>query len=120
MMKKFPVDIIYFDFSRAFDKLNHTILVKKLIELGIPLRTRKVIMNLVSGKRYRISTADMLSKEVLEPCSGIPQGSHISPILYLIYCNDIEECVRIAAPKVKVVQFADDTKLLMEVRNVSD
>lgn len=77
-------------------------------------------MNLVCGKRYQISADEALSEEILEPCSGIPQGSHIGPILYLLYCNDIEQCIREVAPRVKVIQFADDTKLMIEVRDISD
>lgn len=60
------------------------------------------------------------AKQLLYPRSGIPQGSHIGPILYLIYSNDINKFIQESSPGVTVLQFADDTKILYEVNNEND
>lgn len=120
LMRKVSVDVIYFDFSRAFDKLNHLLLQKKLIALGIPLQILFIIMNLVINKPYRIMAEKRKAEKLLYPNSGIPQGSHIGPILYLLYSNDINSLIQESCPGVTVLQFADDTKLLYEVNSEID
>lgn len=51
----------------------------------------------------------------IRPASGVPQGSHIGPLLYLIYCNDIRNYIQSECPNVKVLQYADDTKILARI-----
>lgn len=86
--------------------------------MGIPLRIWLIVMNLVVGKKQRVSAEGNLSKDSLDPKSGIPQGSHIRSSLYLIYYNDIQDEIHKVAPAVKVVQFADDTQLMIEVKSM--
>lgn len=64
-MKKASVDIIYFYFSRAFDKFNHLLLQKKLIALGIPLQILLIIMNQVINKPYRIMAEKKKAEQLL-------------------------------------------------------
>lgn len=114
------VDIIYFDFSRAFDKLDHTILVRKLINIGCSYNFTKLIINFINRRSYQLKINNAETEVYVKPSSSVPQGSHVGPILYLIYSNDIPQTISSSCPRVKTLQFADDTKIMMPVNNISD
>jgi len=111
-----PVDIVYLDFAKAFDKVPHGRLVKKLESLGIAGNILKWIQSWLLGRRQRvvISGSGSQWKEVQ---SGVPQGSVLGPTLFIIYNNDIDLEV---APPVFLNKFADDTKAARSVQTESD
>ena len=97
-----PVDIIYLDFQKAFDKVPHQRLLLKWIEQWLTDRIQRVV---VDGE---VSNW----KSVL---SGVPQGSVLGPILFLIYINDLDDSITS-----NVLKFADDTKLFRKVNTDGD
>ena len=104
------MDIIYLDFQKAFDKVPHRRLVKKLAAHGICGSTQKWINAWLEGKKQRVAI-NSLQSAWSDVISGVPQGSVLGPVLFLIYINDIDFAVDVLVKK-----FADDTKLYAKVR----
>jgi len=102
----YPVDIIYLDFHKAFDKVPHCRLSMKLAAHGITGNVLNWIENWLTGRRQRVVFNGQLSgwKDIL---SGVPQGSVLGPILFVIYrpINNIDDSIN------RILKFADDTKI---------
>ena len=100
-------DVIYMDMSKAFDKVNHQILIHKLDNcFGISGSLLGWFSSYLLNRRQRVTVLGATSSE--KPVmSGVPQGSILGPILFLLYVNDLPDVVNNA----KVASFADDTKL---------
>ena len=109
-----PVDVIYLDFRKAFDTVPHRRLLKKLEAYGIKGRLLTWIKNFLSGRRQRVVVNGKLSTWA-EILSGIPQGSVLGPILFVIFINDLPDDVTCTA---KI--FADDTKLFHGISSPDD
>ena len=109
-----PVDIIYLDFQKAFDKVPHQRLLLKLKAHGIGDSITDWIEQWLNDRRQRVVVDGEVSnwKTVL---SGIPQGSVLGPILFLIYINDLDDSITS-----NVLNFADDTKLFRKVNTDGD
>ena len=109
-----PVDIIYLDFQKAFDKVPHQRLILKLKSHGIGISIINWIEQWLTDRRQRVVVDGEVSnwKPVL---SGVPQGSVLGSILFLIYINDLEEGVTS-----KILKFADDTKLVRKIKGNGD
>ena len=100
------VDVVYLDYSKAFDKVNHSILLAKLDKLGIRGKVLEWIKDFLSG-RYQtvVVEGEKSSFEVVR--SGVPQGTVLGPILFIIYVADLQSRVQHCDTRT----FADDTKL---------
>ena len=109
-----PVDIIYLDFQKAFDKVPHQRLLLKLKAHGIGDSITDWIEQWLTDRRQRVVVDGKVSnwKSVL---SGVPQGSVLGPILFLIYINDLDDSITS-----NVLKFADDTKLFRKVNTVGN
>ena len=109
-----PVDVIYLDFQKAFDKVPHQRLISKLKSHGMGNSLINWIEQWLTDRRQRVVVDGEVSswKSVL---SGVPQGSVLGPILFLVYINDLEEGVT-----GKILKFADDTKLIRKVKEIGD
>ena len=109
-----PVDIIYLDFQKAFDKVPHQRLLLKLKAHGIGDSITDWIKQWLTDRRQRVVVDGEVSnwKSVL---SGVPQGSVLGPILFLIYINDLDDNITS-----NVLKFADDTKLFRKVNTDGD
>jgi hypothetical protein len=114
MQKGKQTDIIVMDFSKAFDKVSHTRLLLKLQQYGIGGQTLRWVGNFLSNRSQRVVVDGVGSCESTVT-SGVPQGSVLGPILFLIYINDLPECV-----KSNVRLFADDTILYRQMNTPQD
>jgi len=98
-------DIIYFDFSKAFDKMNILILINKMTALGFPEYMVNWTQDYLRDRTLRVRVGDCLSHEI-KATSGVPQGSVLGPFLFGIY---VSQPPSLSICNVK--QFADDVKL---------
>ena len=109
-----PVDAIYLDFRKAFDSVPHERLLKKLQSYGVTGRLLQWIRAFLSDRRQRVVVRGCHS-EWASVTSGVPQGSVLGPLLFLIYINDIPDVV---SSKIKI--FADDTKVYRSISSPDD
>ena len=109
-----PVDVIYLDYRKAFDSVPFERLLKKLHAYGVRGKVLLWIRDFLRDRSQRVVLADTKS-DMATITSGIPQGSVLGPMLFLIYVNDLPEEV-LSTLKL----FADDTKLYREIQNDHD
>ena len=103
------VDTIYFDFTKAFDRVPHKRLLGELKSYGINGKVLEWIKAFLSNHRQIVNVKGMTS-DPATVLSGIPQGSVLGPILFVIHINDLPEVV-----KCGTYLFADDTKILRQI-----
>jgi hypothetical protein len=82
---------VFLDLSKAFDTVNHDILIKKLEFYGL---ADKWFSSYLSNRRQFVCVDDILSDELTISC-GVPQGSVLGPLLFLIYVNDFANCSKL-------------------------
>ena len=110
-------DIIYFDFAKAFDTVNHDLLLFKLKQnFQIDGRLLKFIANYLKDRRQRVILDNAFS-DYRSVKSGVPQGSILGPLLFLLFINDISSVISLGT---KICPFADDTKIWRAMQSESD
>lgn len=114
--KQKPVDVIYFDFAKAFDTVCHSKLLQKLNEYGIKGDLYKWIRAFLKDRKQKVIVNQGFSAEE-KVISGVPQGSVLGPLLFLIYINDLPN---ILPKNINCAMFADDLKLFCEISNQQD
>ena len=108
-------DVIYLDYAKAFDKVDHQILLNKLYSYGI--RGKLLMwMNSYLTNRWQTVTINGKSSNPAKVISGVPQGTVLGPILFIIYLNDLEKCIKHSV----ISSFADDTRLKKSINTVND
>jgi hypothetical protein len=109
-----PIDVIYLDFQKAFDKVPHKRLMLKIKSFGIVDRIYNWIEDWLKDRQQRVVILGKNSNWIRVK-SGVPQGSVLGPLLFLIYINDIDDSVGS-----NILKFADDTKIYSVVANRDD
>ena len=108
------VDAVYLDFAKAYDKVDHGLLLHKLKKLGVKGKLGRWIQNFLEGRTNQVLVDDQKSL-VFFLLSGIPQGSVLGPILFLIYIADIGNDL-----SVEPLVYVDDTKVIKKIHNEED
>jgi Reverse transcriptase (RNA-dependent DNA polymerase)/Endonuclease-reverse transcriptase len=115
MESGFQIDSIYTDFSKAFDKVNHRLLILKLSCLGFGGNFLNWIASYLTGRRQYVKIGNSRSR-MIPVKSGVPQGSHLGPLLFIIFVSDVDVCFKF----VRYLMYADDLKIYFKIRNVAD
>ena len=108
-------DVVYLDFSKAFDKVDHKILLCKMSKAGIQGKIYTWIESFLKDRKQLIVLDGQISESELVK-SGVPQGTVLGPILFLIFIDDITEAIQHATISI----FADDSKLTQKITNPED
>ena len=106
---------VFIDFSKAFDCVNHKILLSKLGNLGFLGSAVEWFGSYLTGRRQRTLANGVLS-EYREIACGVPQGSILGPALFILFVNDMPETIQIS----KISQYADDTVIYASGPNEMD
>lgn len=109
------VDTIYTDFSKAFDKVNHSLLIKKLSNFGFGGTVLSWLESYVTDRSSFVVVKGHVSK-LYHSTSGVPQGSVLGPILFNIFINDVTECFQ----ESNCFIFADDLKIAKVIKSPND
>ena len=108
-------DIIYLDMAKAFDKVNHRVLLHKLSEMKITGKINQWIAAFLT-KRTQYVVVNGYKSNPAPVLSGVPQGTVLGPALFIIYMNNITEVIRSTI----ISMFADDSKLIASIKDPSD
>ena len=108
---------IFMDLSKAFDTLDHGILIRKLAHYGINGIALEWFTSYLTGRTQYVEI-DGVSSNILSLFTGVPQGSILGPLLFLIYMNDIPNCTEYF----NFILYADDTTLssTIQIPSMSD
>jgi hypothetical protein len=98
---------VFLDFSKAFDTVDHAILINKLERYGIRGITLSLFRSYLSNRQQSVIIGDTESDSMAVEV-GVPQGSCLGPLLYILYTNDLNNLL----PELTNVIFADDTTLI--------
>jgi hypothetical protein len=109
------IDLLYFDLKKAFDLVNHEVLLLKLSKLNLSLPLYNWLKAWLSNRRQFVAYDDCNSDYFPADC-GVPQGSVLAPLLFLIFINDLPSVIKHCTIKI----FADDVKLYLPIKSHSD
>ena len=103
---------VFIDLSKAFDTVDHSILLKKLELYGITNRNYAWIKSYLSNRLQYIQIDENSITEYCVVKCGVPQGSILGPLLFLLYVNDIKNASSVLNP----IMFADETNISIPIQ----
>ena len=108
------ISLVLLDFSKAFDSINHNVLIQNLKDIGLSSLTLNWFISYLKGRKHRVVSNEIFS-DWIDVINGVPQGSILGPILFSIYTRQIPTIFKF----VDCFMFADDTQLLKSY-NIED
>jgi hypothetical protein len=119
---------VFLDLKSAFDTIDHSILMHKLEFYGIRGNVLNLFLSYLQNRKQFVELKEIDGNAVevahrskcIKTTRGVPQGSVLGPILFVIYLNDFIEYLSKLVPEVKLVIFADDTSAVMSSRTIND
>ena len=114
MGKGLSVDSIYLDFQKAFDTVPHKRLIEKLKSYGIRNKLLCWIHSFLTNRTQHVVVNNQSSSEQ-KVVSGVPQGSVLGPLLFVLYINDLPDKLESSS-----LMFADDTKIFKAINSEND
>lgn len=105
------MDTVYTDFSKAFDRVNHNLLVAKIEAFGVGGTLLSWFRSFLTGRTQVVRYRNYCSRLIIVS-SGVPQGSHLGPLLFNIFVNDVKKCLCGS-----FLMFADDLKLYSTIKD---
>ncbi|XP_057299399.1 uncharacterized protein LOC130630019 [Hydractinia symbiolongicarpus] len=106
------VGVLYIDLSKAFDTLNHPALLEKLSSCGINGTTHEWFSDYLFNRK-QMCVVENSKSDLMSVTCGVPQGSILGPLLFLVYFNDLNECLKNSID----IEFADDTVIYIAGAN---
>ena len=104
---------IFIDFSKAFDTIKHDILLKKLNHYGIRGIALELINSYLCNRKQYVYYDNQCYSDLTDISVGVPQGSVLGPLFFIVYVNDIINCMD---SSIKFVMFADDTNIFVSAK----
>ena len=113
--KSIPTIVTFLDLAKAFDSVDHDILLKKLFRYGIRGKALDIIRSYLSNRKQRVKI-DKVQSQYKNITIGVPQGTILGPLLFILYVNDL----LMEMPKDSVISYADDTAVIISDENWDD
>ena len=107
--------VVFIDLKKAFDTIDHEIILRKMSYFGADQETITWFQSYLSNRTQRCNVSGGLSTPRTITC-GVPQGSILGPLLFLMYINDLPNCLREASLRM----FADDTNITLTAKTLTE
>ena len=107
---------IYLDLSKAFDCVDIEILMEKFERYGIRGSALTFLKSYLYNRKIRVKIDENIYSDIKNVTMGVPQGSCLGPLFYLIYCNDLNNIIT----DVKIINYADDIVLVLNGSNIAE